>query len=69
MFGVHWVSVIVLLFPTWTISTRLHCKIFENFDDVFIICIEKFIDQLENKMYDQPLKNNYFKAWKVLLYK
>ena len=47
---------------------------YENFDNFFIICYKKFIDYLETKMTNinpsivrqlvQPLKNNYFKAWK-----
>ena len=60
--------------PMWTITTRLVRR--ENFG-VFIIFIEKYIDQLETKLADidpsivgqhaRPLKNNYSKAYFALI--
>ena len=70
MFGFHWVTVTVLSCPP---SEQLLQDLVrrENFG-VFIIFIEKYIDQLETKLADKdpsivgqharPLKNNYSKA-------
>ena len=63
---------IVLSRPPCEQSVQDFSTRYENFDNFFIICIEKLIDRPETKMTDvdpslvgqhvQPLKNNYFKA-------
>ena len=68
----YWVVVIVLSRPPLEQSVQDFSTRYENFDVVFIICLEKLIDRLETKMTDvdpsivgqhvRPLKNNYFKA-------
>ena len=75
----YWVVVIVLSRPPLEQSVQDFSTRYENFDVVFIICLEKLIDRLETKMTDvdpsivgqhvRPLKNNYFKAWMEYLSK
>ena len=72
--GFHWVSVIVLPRPP-------HEQLLQDFDtrwQKFWWCYKKYIDRLEIKMTNldpsidgqhfRPLKNNYFKPWKRLIF-
>ena len=52
VFGVHRVRVMALSRPPHVKTVQDFAMIYENFDDVFIICYIKFIDWPETKMTD-----------------
>ena len=52
VFELHWVGVIVLSCPPREQPVQDFSTRYGNFDNVFIICVEKFINQLETKMTD-----------------